>query len=91
MPERTDRTEPAQGVLTQVCVQCGHEYFYDRVQPPSVQVCERCGNRVFRSFFSVTDGDEVDADHREMTERDVTTEDPGTDVTPGDLADLNNP
>jgi hypothetical protein len=83
--------EPTQGVLTQVCLQCGKEYFYDRVEPPTEQVCDRCGNRVFRSFFSPTTNDEVEQEIRDATERDLTTEDPGTDVAPGDLVDLNNP
>lgn len=81
----------AQGVLTQVCVQCGNEYFYDREEPPRDQTCERCGNKVFRSFFAVTDNDEVEKDFRETTDRDTAPDDPATDVTPSDLADLNNP
>ena len=91
MAERHERATGAQGVLTQVCIECGNEYFYDQGQPPADQVCERCGNKVFRSFFSVTDGDEVEADFRETTDRDTATDDPATDVLPGDLTDLNNP
>src|SRR5829696_1270383 len=52
----------ADGVLVQVCVECGKEYFYDDTPPSAEQKCERCGNTVFRSFFDVTDGDEVVAD-----------------------------
>lgn len=81
----------ADGVLVQVCVECGKEYFYDDQPPPSEQKCERCGNTVFRSFFDVTDGDEVVADFRETTDRDITPEDPATEVSRGDLYDLNNP
>lgn len=81
----------SEGVLVQVCVECGKEYFYDDTPPPADQKCEKCGNTVFRSFFSVTDGDEVAADFDETTRRDVTTEDPATDVSRGDLYDLNNP
>ena len=90
MADDTSRTG-AQGVLTQVCVQCGKEYFYDRQEPPANQTCERCGNQVFRSFFAVTDNDEVEQDFRDNTDRDTATDDPGTDITPSDLADLNNP
>jgi DNA-directed RNA polymerase subunit RPC12/RpoP len=79
------------GVLVQVCVECGKEYFYEDEQPPAHQQCEKCGNTVFRSFFDVTDGDETVADFEETTSRDLTTEDPATDVTRGDLYDLNNP
>ena len=81
----------AKGVLVQVCVECGHHYFFEESQPPSDLKCERCGNMVFRSFFDVTSDDEVEADFREVTERDVTTEEPATDVARGDLYDLNNP
>ena len=41
----------ADGVLVQVCVECGKQYFYDDAEPPAEQKCERCGNTVFRSFF----------------------------------------
>ena len=81
----------AEGVLVQVCVECGQHYFFEEAQPPPNQKCERCGNTVFRSFFDVTSGDEVEADFRETTERDLTTEEPATDVARGDLYDLNNP
>jgi predicted nucleic acid-binding Zn-ribbon protein len=81
----------ADGVLVQVCVECGKEYFYDEQEPPSNQQCERCGNAVFRSFFDVTEDDEVVADFRETTDRDITPEDPATEVSRGDLYDLNNP
>lgn len=81
----------ADGVLIQVCVECGQEYYYDDTPPPSEQKCERCGNSVFRSFFDVTDEDEVVADFHETTDRDVTPEDPATEVSRGDLYDLNNP
>jgi predicted nucleic acid-binding Zn-ribbon protein len=81
----------AEGVLVQVCVECGQHYFFDDSQPPPDQKCERCGNTVFRSFFDVTSADEVETDYREATERDVTPEEPATDVTRGDLYDLNNP
>ena len=85
------RNSMSDGVLVQVCVECGNEYFYDDAPPPADQKCEKCGNTVFRSFFSATDGDEVVADFEETTGRDVTTEDPATEVTRGDLQDLNNP
>lgn len=98
MPEKNEERKAAapasgmaDGVLVQVCVECGKEYFYDDQPPPSEQKCERCGNTVFRSFFDVTEEDDVVADFRETTDRDVTPEDPGTEVSRGDLYDLNNP
>lgn len=81
----------ADGVLVQVCVECGKEYFYDDAEPPMNQKCEKCGNTVFRSFFDVTSRDEVIADFEETTGRDLTTDAPATDVSRGDLYDLNNP
>ena len=81
----------ADGVLVQVCVECGQQYFFEETQPPPDLKCERCGNMVFRSFFEVTSGDEVEADFRDVTQRDVTPQDPATDVARGDLYDLNNP
>ncbi|MEX2283656.1 MAG: hypothetical protein WEE89_14320 [Gemmatimonadota bacterium] len=91
MADDNERSERAEGVLTQVCVNCGKEYYFDRNEPPTDQQCERCGNRVFRSFYSVTSDDEAAEDFQETTGRDVGTEDPATDVTAGDLHDLNNP
>lgn len=91
MDRGSDQTQRTEGVLTQVCIECGKEYYYDRVEPPAEQVCERCGNRVFRSFFDVTQKDDVNADFEETTSRDLKTDDPATDLAPGDLYDLNNP
>lgn len=87
-PGRTD--EMADGVLTQVCLQCGKEYLFDEMQPPADLVCEKCGNSVFRSFFSVRGYDEVEADFRASTERDLAPDDTEADVTRADVLDLNN-
>lgn len=91
MAENRNDDRLADGVLVQVCVECGKQYFYEDTQPPADQRCERCGNTVFRSFFAVTEEDQVVADYHESIDRDVTPEDPATDVTRGDLFDLNNP
>ncbi len=82
--------QPAQGVLVQVCEVCGKHYTFDDRQPPPDLRCEKCGNRVFRTFFDVTSGDEVEADFRAATERDLATDDPATDVTAADVRDLDN-
>ena len=87
-PGRTG--EPAEGVLTQVCMQCGKQYVFDTDEPPPEMTCDKCGNRVFRSFFSVVGEDDVDADFREATERDTATNDDAGDVTRGDILDLKN-
>lgn len=81
----------ADGILVQVCVECGKEYYYDKIEPPADQKCEKCGNVVFRSFFDNTIEDEAVTDFEETTGRDLRTDDPATDVARGDLYDLNNP
>lgn len=82
--------ELADGVLTQVCLECGKEYSFDEVEPPADLVCEKCGNGVFRSFFTVRGYDEVEADFRASTERDLAPDDTEADVTESDVLDLNN-
>ena len=82
--------ELADGVLVQVCIECGKEYMFDRTPPSADLTCEKCGNQVFRSFFEVTGYDEVDADFHASTERDLAPNDPETDVTRADILDLNN-
>jgi hypothetical protein len=77
------------GVLVQVCLECGKEYMFDD-QAPENLTCDKCGNAVFRSFFASTRSDEVVDDFNESTDRDLLTTDPATDVTRGDLHDLNN-
>ena len=86
-----DGGQPAAGrVLVQVCIECGKEYMFENAEPPGDLRCEKCGSEVFRSFYAMTQDDEVDADFREATERDTATDDPATDVTRGDLQDLGN-
>jgi len=77
-------------VLVLVCLECGREYHFDQPEPPDNLQCERCGNLVFRSFRAERTPDEVQQDYADSTERDVATDDPATDVTLGDLQDLNN-
>lgn len=77
-------------VLVQVCLECGKEYYFDAEPPQANMACEKCGNGVFRSFYAERAPDEVTQDFRDSTERDVATDDPSTDVTRGDLQDLNN-
>lgn len=80
----------AQGVLVQVCLECGKEYMFDAEPPPDEMECEKCGNRVFRSFFSENPGDEALEDFRDSTDRDTGTTEPSTEVSRGDLHDLGN-
>jgi len=82
--------QPADGVLVQVCLECGKEYMFADRQPRGDLVCERCGNAVFRSFFSVSRYDEVEADFQASTERELTPDSDESDVTRTDILDLNN-
>jgi hypothetical protein len=81
--------EPAEGVLTLVCFQCGKEYFFDDGAPPEDLTCEKCGGTVFRSFFSPDPSDEVARDFEDSTARDLDPDDPATDTMEGDVLDLN--
>jgi len=81
-------SSPAEGVLTLVCLQCGKEVFFSDDAPPEGMSCEKCGGSVFREFFTA-EGDEAADDFRDVTERDLDTDDPEGDTLPGDLIDLN--
>ncbi len=82
--------EPSEGILVEVCVECGREYTFDEEEPPEDLTCEKCGNTVFRSFFTPTGSDDVEEDYREATERDLATDDSPSDVTASDIRDLDN-
>ena len=77
-------------VLVQVCMECGKEYMFENQEPPDDLTCDKCGNGVFRSFFASARSDEASEDFRDSTERDVLTTDSASEVTRGDLHDLNN-
>lgn len=79
-------------VVLMVCVECGREYQFEEGESlPDDLTCEKCGNEVFRRFDDAATPDEVRADFRESTERDLATDDPAGDATRADLHDLNNP
>lgn len=85
------RKDPGAGsVLVQVCLECGKEYMFENQEPPEDLTCTKCGNGVFRSFFASTRGDDVVDDFNESTQRDTLTTDSASDITRGDLHDLNN-
>lgn len=85
---REDPAEERDGVLTSVCLKCGSEYYFDDRGPPEDLTCRKCGNTVFRGYFSHETEDEAAADFREVTERDLRPDDAEGDVLPGDLLDL---
>jgi hypothetical protein len=78
-----------EGVLTMVCLTCGTEYYFGSDSPPDGLECEKCGNTVFRSFYSHETEDEVAIDFQDETERDLHPDDPEGDTLPGDVLDLN--
>lgn len=77
-----------EGVLTLVCVKCGTEYYFDDHDPPETMTCEKCGNKVFRSFYSSEDNEAVN-DFEETIHRDLDPDDAEGDTLPGDVLDLN--
>jgi hypothetical protein len=87
----TSSEAPATGVLVQICEICGKEYMFEEVEPPDDLRCEKCGNQVFRSFYEDPVPGEAAQDFHDATHRDLATDDPETDVTEGDILDLNNP
>lgn len=92
MADNEERYAGSIDVVLMVCVECGREIeFEGGHRPPDDLECEKCGNQVFRRFEDSSSPDDVQADFRESTERDLATDDPGGDATPGDLHDLNNP
>jgi hypothetical protein len=89
-------TKGGDGVLVQVCLECGKDYTFEAEEPPAGLTCDKCGGSVFRSFFAAGEAGEAGGaseaaeDFRESTERDTLTTDPGTDISQGDLHDLRN-
>lgn len=92
MAAREERETGAADVVLMVCIECGTEYQFEGGEtPPDDLVCEKCGGEVFRRFEDAAVPGEAAEDFRDVTERDLDTDDPEGDATPGDLHDLNNP
>lgn len=91
MAKGEERRASGGDVVLLVCQKCGREYQFEEGEsaPPDL-TCEKCGNQVFRRFDDAAVPDEVQADFRDSTERDLDTNDPAGDATRGDLHDLNN-
>ncbi|MQA92379.1 MAG: hypothetical protein GEU90_19495 [Gemmatimonas sp.] len=86
--EAVGRTgEPAEGVMTLICFKCGTEYYFEDRGPPPEMSCEKCGNTVFRPFFTA-EGDEAADDFEESTHRDLDPDDAEGEALPGDVRDL---
>ncbi len=78
----------AKEVLVQVCIECGTEYMIEAGQAAREEPCAKCGNSVYRPFRSIAGSDDVVDDFNDSTERDTAAHDGPTDVTSGDLHDL---
>lgn len=92
MAENEDTGAGATEVVLLTCIECGKEYTFEGDEtPPADLVCEKCGNAVFRRFEDTASPGEARQDFEDTTERDLDTDDPEGDATPGDLHDLNNP
>lgn len=78
------------GVLTLVCLTCGNRKYYDDTPPNRVK-CEKCGNTVFRNFFSPTEADDATVEQLEETRREIALGDISPGTAPDDLNELNNP
>jgi ribosomal protein S27E len=89
---KANRSDPngPEGMLTLVCITCGNEMFFTS-KPPSGQRCSRCGESVFRSFFTPTVRDDATESMLEDTTRSTALEDAPSDSSAGDVRDLNNP
>lgn len=83
MPESDD------SVLTLVCLECGKEYYFQEDRPPPGMSCERCGNKVFREFYTPDEADEAAQDFEDVTHRDLDPDDAEGETLPGDVLDLN--
>lgn len=79
-----------EGMLTLICITCGNEIFFT-TKPPVDDPCPRCGNTVFRSFFTPTVRDEATESMLEQTTRSISLDGGSTDSTIGDIRDLNSP
>jgi len=78
----------SEGILVEICVECGREYTFEDEPPPDDLTCEKCGGQVFRSYFESAEASDAERDFRETTERDTDPDDAEGDVTRGDLVDL---
>ena len=62
------------GLLTLVCITCGHEKFF-AATPPAALRCDKCKGRVFRNYFTPVEADEATVSQLEETARSFSYED----------------
>lgn len=75
------------GLLTLVCITCGHEKHFTSTPPVAVQ-CEKCRGRVFRNFFTPVDADEATISQLDETARSFAYDDDAPSVSADELRDL---
>lgn len=82
-----DRTSGPRGVLTMVCITCGHQEFFDRTVPNSL-TCRKCGAKVFRHFATPTEPDEAAISHMQQEARSIAYGDSSPQTSPDEVRDL---
>ena len=76
-------------VVTLVCLTCGAEQFFHSAPASSVQ-CPTCGSKVFRTFSTPTQPDEVVESQLEDTARSAALGDVSPGTTSDDVRELNS-
>lgn len=89
-PDTGSPSDGNEGILTKVCVKCGREYYSSDGEPDPDLACGKCGNTVFREYFTHEADDEASEDFRAATERDLAPDDAEGETLPGDLLDLDD-
>lgn len=82
-----DAADGPHGLLTLVCITCGHEKHFTSTPPVAVQ-CEKCRGRVFRNYFTPAEADEATVSQLDQTARSLSYEDDTTSISPDELRDL---
>lgn len=89
MPKRASEPEPSTTITTMVCITCGAEQFFTRVNAiPDPLACTRCGSTVFRSFTTPAAGDEAAHSALEEQAREIEYGDPSPETTQGEVNEL---
>jgi hypothetical protein len=77
------------GLLTLVCITCGHEKHFSETPPAGLQ-CERCKGRVFRNYFTPVDADEATIAQLDATARSLAFDDDSPSVSADEVRDLDS-
>ena len=75
------------GLLTLVCITCGHEKYFTATPPVAVQ-CEKCRGRVFRNYFTPAEADDATVARLDDTARSLSYDDDAPSTSADELRDL---